>query len=144
MRSRPRLATTRSVARLSAYVGSQSLSRCANVETWARQAKVEQAVSDRLNAQNGQAHYRKKLDEDQAKVNEAKAEAEELEKTFKVTSCPPVAITLLRHLQEWVDKAEEYCEKVPNARSVETVDRELKSMQAALREREKKSAPKAF
>lgn len=41
--------------------------------------------------------------------------------------------------QNWTAKAEEFCARVENPRPVNTVERDLNSVQKALKEREKKS-----
>ncbi|TFK52189.1 P-loop containing nucleoside triphosphate hydrolase protein [Heliocybe sulcata] len=84
--------------------------------------EIDEAVIKRLEAQKNKQHYQKKLDDDQAKVNAVQEEAEELQKVF----------------EDWTAKAEEYCNRFENPREVAEVQRDLDSVQAALKQREKK------
>ncbi|KDQ62666.1 hypothetical protein JAAARDRAFT_54572 [Jaapia argillacea MUCL 33604] len=84
--------------------------------------KIEDAVTDRMNAQNSKAHYSKKLDEEKKKVDEASAAAALLQEEY----------------ESWSEKAERYCARVETKRKAEEVQRNLDSVQAALKEREKK------
>ncbi|KZT28345.1 P-loop containing nucleoside triphosphate hydrolase protein [Neolentinus lepideus HHB14362 ss-1] len=84
--------------------------------------EIDDAVIKRLDAQKNKQYYQKKLDDEQAKVNEAEEVAKTLQEEFK----------------DWTTKAEQYCDRVDNPRGVEVVKRNLESVQAALKEREKK------
>ncbi|KAH7885236.1 hypothetical protein F5I97DRAFT_1354047 [Phlebopus sp. FC_14] len=85
-------------------------------------AKVEDAVEKRLEAQKNQSFYEKKLREEQKQVEELEA----------------IANTLQEEFTNWTASAEEYCAKVENPRKVADVKRHLESVQAALKERERR------
>ncbi|KAI0061628.1 P-loop containing nucleoside triphosphate hydrolase protein [Artomyces pyxidatus] len=85
-------------------------------------ARIEQAVERRLEAQNEQGHYARKLAEEQKKVDDAKAVEDAVQKEFEL----------------WTAKAEEYCARVENPRKAEEVQRNLDSVQKALKDREKR------
>ena len=51
-----------------------------------RQAQINEQVDLRLNAQNAMKHYKSKLDEERAKVEEAEAAAKVVEEEFQVRS----------------------------------------------------------
>ncbi|KAG8214643.1 P-loop containing nucleoside triphosphate hydrolase protein [Butyriboletus roseoflavus] len=85
-------------------------------------AKIEEAVGNRLGAQNNQQFYRTKLE------NERK----------QVTEIDTIAKTLQEEFTSWSEHAEQYCEKVENPRKVGEVQRQLDSVQAALKERERR------
>ncbi|KAJ7095700.1 P-loop containing nucleoside triphosphate hydrolase protein [Mycena belliarum] len=88
----------------------------------AAKGKMDKAVDKRTEIA-GQIHfYKKKLEEEQEKV----------------TAAEEVATTVSQEFTEWTTKAEEYCERVETTRSVDTVDRALRSTQAALSERERR------
>ncbi|KII86908.1 hypothetical protein PLICRDRAFT_164325 [Plicaturopsis crispa FD-325 SS-3] len=84
--------------------------------------KIEEAVGKRLLAQSSKAHYESKLKEEEKKVQEVQE----------------IAQTLQTEFENWTKRAEEYCERVPNPRKVDVVQRNLDSVTAALREREKR------
>ncbi|PCH39760.1 nucleoside triphosphate hydrolase protein [Wolfiporia cocos MD-104 SS10] len=85
---------------------------------------IEKAVIDRMEAQSRIAFYNKKLAEEQAKIDDTKAVADNLQTEF----------------QNWTVSAEEYCNglRVDNPRPAEEIQRSLDAVQAALREREKR------
>jgi hypothetical protein len=55
----------------------------------------------------------------------------------RVTDAPYVASSYIS-FQDWTKGAEQYCERFPNPRKVHIVKRNLDSVQAALKEREKR------
>ncbi|KAI9509233.1 hypothetical protein F5148DRAFT_978695, partial [Russula earlei] len=83
------------------------------------QARVTQAAEQRLAGQNEQQHWAKKLLDEEKKIREAKEQLDIVQREFEA-------------------KAEKYCARVPNPRKVQTVQRNLDSVQAALKEREKR------
>ncbi|KAI6027610.1 P-loop containing nucleoside triphosphate hydrolase protein [Pisolithus microcarpus] len=85
-------------------------------------AKVEEAVTHRLDAQKNRNHYAKKLEDEQRTVNDLEA----------------VADTLQQEFTDWTARAREYCDPVENPRKVAVVQRQLESVQTALKERERK------
>ncbi|KAI6042717.1 P-loop containing nucleoside triphosphate hydrolase protein [Pisolithus marmoratus] len=85
-------------------------------------AKVEEAVTNRLDAQNNRNHYAKKLEAEQRTVQDLEAVAETLQQEFT----------------DWTARAREYCEPVENPRKVAVVQRQLESVQTALKERERR------
>ncbi|KAF8551706.1 P-loop containing nucleoside triphosphate hydrolase protein [Imleria badia] len=85
-------------------------------------AKIEAAVENRLNAQKNQQHYQTKLDTERKKVADIDV----------------IAKTLQEEFSGWSEQAEKYCEKVENPRKVAEVQRQLESVQAALKERERR------
>ncbi|KAH9990809.1 P-loop containing nucleoside triphosphate hydrolase protein [Russula vinacea] len=86
------------------------------------QARVTQAAEQRLAAQNEQNHWAKKLLDEEKKVRDAKEQLNLVQQEF----------------EEWTRGAEQYCAEVPNPRKVKVVQRNLDSVQAALKEREKR------
>ncbi|KAJ7451551.1 P-loop containing nucleoside triphosphate hydrolase protein [Mycena latifolia] len=88
----------------------------------ATKEKMDKAVDKRTEVAAKIKHYEKKLEEEQAKVTAAEVTAALVQQEF----------------EEWTTKAEEYCERVETIRTVEVIDRALKSTQAALQEREKR------
>ncbi|KAI0789611.1 P-loop containing nucleoside triphosphate hydrolase protein [Abortiporus biennis] len=84
--------------------------------------KITDAVTVRLSAQNNKVHYEKKLATEKENLENDQVIVEQLETEF----------------QNWTDKALQYCERYPNPRSVEDVQRNLQSVQNALKEREKR------
>ncbi|KZT64630.1 P-loop containing nucleoside triphosphate hydrolase protein [Daedalea quercina L-15889] len=76
----------------------------------------------RMEAQQGVQYYDNKLKQEEEKVKDADAIAANVEKEF----------------QNWTAKALQYCERWPNPRKAEEVQRNLDAVQAALREREKR------
>jgi len=86
------------------------------------QARVTQAAEQRLAAQNEQHHWAKKLRDEEKKVQEAKEQLNIVQREF----------------EEWTKEAEKYCVRVPDPRKVKVVQRNLDSVQAALKEREKR------
>ncbi|KAI6129762.1 hypothetical protein EDD16DRAFT_1689974 [Pisolithus croceorrhizus] len=85
-------------------------------------AKVEEAVTNRLDAQKNRNHYTKKLEDEQRIVNDLEA----------------VADTLQQEFTDWTARAQEYCDPVENPRKVAVVQRQLESVQTALKERERR------
>ncbi|KAH7920482.1 P-loop containing nucleoside triphosphate hydrolase protein [Leucogyrophana mollusca] len=85
-------------------------------------AKVDDAVKLRLEAQTNEGHYNAKLEKDEREVKDAETIATQLQTEFA----------------DWTARAEEYCDKFENPRKVEEVERSLKSVQAALKERERR------
>lgn len=85
------------------------------------QAKIEEAVGNRLEAQKNQQFYQTKLE------NERK----------EVADIDVVAKTLQEEFTSWSEHAEKYCERVENPRKVAEVQRQLDSVQVALKERER-------
>ncbi|CAL1712529.1 unnamed protein product [Somion occarium] len=86
------------------------------------EGSIEEAVTLRLKAQNEKAHYEKKLAEAMEQVNASQTVVDQLQEEFTT----------------WTGKAEEYCERFPNPRKVADVQRNLDSVQNALKEREKR------
>lgn len=86
------------------------------------QAKIEGAVGSRLEAQTNQQFYRTKL---------------EIEKKA-VVDTDAIAKTLQEEFASWSEHAEKYCERVENPRKVAEVQRQLDSVQEALKERERR------
>lgn len=84
--------------------------------------QVAQAAEQRLGAQNEQHHWAKKLRDEQKKVQEAKEQLDVVQAEF----------------ENWTAGAEQYCARVLNPRKVEVVQRNLDSVQAALKERERR------
>ncbi|KAL4080728.1 P-loop containing nucleoside triphosphate hydrolase protein [Scleroderma citrinum] len=84
--------------------------------------KVEEAATNRLEAQQQRDHFTKKLD------NEKKT----------VTDLEAVADTLQQEFADWTAHAQEYCDRVENPRKVAEVQRQLESVQTALKERERR------
>ena len=80
------------------------------------------AVVNRLEAQKNQQHYETKL------ATERK----------KFTDTDAIAKTLQEEFTSWSEHAEKYCERVENPRKVAEVQRQLDSVQAALKERERR------
>lgn len=86
------------------------------------QAKIEVAVVNRLEAQTNQQHYQTKLETERKQVSDIDA----------------IVKTLQEEFTSWSEHAEKYCEKVENPRKVAEVQRQLDSVQAALKERERR------
>ncbi|KAF8500946.1 P-loop containing nucleoside triphosphate hydrolase protein [Russula emetica] len=86
------------------------------------QGRVTQAAEQRLAAQNEQNHWAKKLLDEEKKVRAAKEQLDIVQQEF----------------EDWTRGAEQYCARVPNPRKVAVVQRNLDSVQAALKEREKR------
>ncbi|KAG0704264.1 P-loop containing nucleoside triphosphate hydrolase protein [Suillus ampliporus] len=93
------------------------------------QKKIEDAVTSRLEAQNNKNHYTTKLEDEKKKVEVIDAIAKQLQEEF---------IATLTFYQNWTTGAEEYCERVENPRKVDVVERNLESVQKALKERERR------
>ncbi|KAI0051110.1 P-loop containing nucleoside triphosphate hydrolase protein [Auriscalpium vulgare] len=85
-------------------------------------ARIEGAVERRLEAQNAQKHWANKVVEEGRKVAEVKERENLVQQEFEA----------------WTAKAEEYCARVDNPRKAEVVQRNLDSVQTALKEREKR------
>ncbi|KAI6147159.1 P-loop containing nucleoside triphosphate hydrolase protein [Pisolithus tinctorius] len=83
---------------------------------------VEEAVTKRLDAQKNRSHYTKKLEDEQRTVRDLEA----------------VADTLQQEFTDWTARAREYCDPVENPRKVAVVQRQLESVQTALKERERR------
>ncbi|KAK0221980.1 P-loop containing nucleoside triphosphate hydrolase protein [Armillaria fumosa] len=86
------------------------------------QAKIEKAAEKRMEAQNSIKHYDAKLAEEQTRVDEANEAAKVLEEEFEA----------------WTAKAADYCDRVETTRRSDEIQRNLDSVQQALKEREKK------
>ncbi|KAK0503863.1 P-loop containing nucleoside triphosphate hydrolase protein [Armillaria luteobubalina] len=86
------------------------------------QAKIEEAAERRMEAQNSIKHYDVKLAEEQTKVNEANEAAKVLEEEFEA----------------WTAKAADYCDRVETTRRSDEIQRNLDSVQQALKERERR------
>ncbi|KIM63353.1 hypothetical protein SCLCIDRAFT_24251 [Scleroderma citrinum Foug A] len=84
--------------------------------------KVEEAATKRLTAQQQRDHFTKKLDEEKKAVKEQEM----------------VADTLQQEFTDWTARAQEYRDRVQNPRKVTEVQRQLDSVQAALKERERR------
>ncbi|KAI0300233.1 P-loop containing nucleoside triphosphate hydrolase protein [Russula brevipes] len=87
------------------------------------QTRVTQAAEQRLAAQNEQHHWAKKLLDEEKKLREAKEQLDVVQQEFEA---------------KLDNGAEEYCARVLNPRKVGVVQRNLDSVQAALKEREKR------
>ncbi|OCH91917.1 P-loop containing nucleoside triphosphate hydrolase protein [Obba rivulosa] len=85
--------------------------------------EIEDAVQKRLEAQNSIKYFTEKLEREKRKVEDLDAAAK----------------TLAQEFTAWTAKAEEYCTRVETNRSVAEIDRNLKSVQEALRESEKRN-----
>ncbi|KAJ7432761.1 P-loop containing nucleoside triphosphate hydrolase protein [Mycena galericulata] len=92
-----------------------------NIQEAARE-KIDTAVTNRTKLLSDVNHWKKKLAEEEAKVEGAEKVAADVQKEFT----------------EWSAKAEEYCARVKTNRSSEELKRTLESTQAALQEREKR------
>lgn len=86
------------------------------------QGKIEEAVGNRLEAQKNQQHYQTKLETERKKVADVDA----------------IVKTLQEEFTSWSEQAVKYCERVENPRKVAEVQRQLDSVQAALKERERR------
>ncbi|KAG6333300.1 hypothetical protein ID866_5787, partial [Astraeus odoratus] len=86
------------------------------------QAQVDEATNKRETARTGRDHFAKKL-EDENKV---------------VADLEAVADTLQQEFTEWSARAQQYCDRVENPRKVTEVQRQLDSVQTALKERERR------
>ncbi|KAG6377141.1 P-loop containing nucleoside triphosphate hydrolase protein [Boletus reticuloceps] len=84
--------------------------------------KIEEAATNRLDAQKNQQHYHTKLEAERKKVADIDA----------------IAKTLQEEFTNWSEQAESYCERYENPRKVAEVQRQLDSVQAALKERERR------
>lgn len=105
------------------------------------------AVEQRVQAQANQRHWIARLKEDREKVDAAKGRADLVQQEFEVSlrlaSDPSLLCGVPDYpfiLQNWTEKAEQFCARVENPRSVAEVDRDLAAVQKALREREKRYA----
>ncbi|KAG6888731.1 hypothetical protein C0995_006383 [Termitomyces sp. Mi166 len=86
------------------------------------QAKAQDAAEERMKAQHAKDSYTTKLEAEKAAIAKLQVHADVLQEEFT----------------NWTAKALEYCERFPDPRTVEEVDRNLKSVQAALAERERR------
>ncbi|KAI9465450.1 P-loop containing nucleoside triphosphate hydrolase protein [Lactarius psammicola] len=86
------------------------------------QAQITQAAEQRLKAQSEQQYWAKKLRDEQKKVQDAQEQLDVVQAEF----------------ENWTAGAEQYCARVLNPRKVEVVQRNLDSVQAALKERERR------
>ncbi|KAI0269879.1 P-loop containing nucleoside triphosphate hydrolase protein [Gloeopeniophorella convolvens] len=86
------------------------------------QVKVSQAAEKRLKVQSDRNHWAEKLRAEEEKVKAAKDQLGVLEQEF----------------ESWTTSAEKYCERVPHPRKAEVVQRNLDSVHAALKERERR------
>ncbi|KAG6919641.1 hypothetical protein DXG01_003505 [Tephrocybe rancida] len=85
-------------------------------------AKAADAAEVRQRAQHDRDSYAKKLNDEKESIAKVKAVAKVLEDEY----------------MKWTKKAEGVCERVPNPRKVEIVQAKLKSVEAALKERERR------
>ncbi|KAG9315735.1 P-loop containing nucleoside triphosphate hydrolase protein [Chiua virens] len=85
-------------------------------------AKIESAVTNRLEAQKNQQFYQAKLEKERKEVTDTDATTKLLEQEFS----------------DWSAQAEQYCERVENPRKVAEVQRQLDSVQTALKARERR------
>ncbi|KAN0087613.1 hypothetical protein V8E55_006234 [Tylopilus felleus] len=85
-------------------------------------AKIEEAVTNRIEAQKNQTFYQEKLEAERKEVADIEA----------------IAKTLQEEFTGWSDQAEKYCKRVENPRKVAEVQRQLDSVQTALKERERR------
>ncbi|KAF8895600.1 hypothetical protein BD779DRAFT_1434318 [Infundibulicybe gibba] len=86
-------------------------------------AKIEAAVTERMEAQNKQNHYETKLRDDTAKAEQAEA----------------VATLAQTEFGDWTEKALQYSSvRVENPRKTEVIQRNLESVKSALKERERR------
>ncbi|KAK2465406.1 hypothetical protein APHAL10511_002760 [Amanita phalloides] len=85
-------------------------------------AVVEDAVAKRVVHQNNINHYEKKLEDEMKVIRVAEQAAEIVQEEFRT----------------WREQALEFCEPVENPRKAEVVQRNLDSVQKALKEREKR------
>ncbi|KAF9452921.1 P-loop containing nucleoside triphosphate hydrolase protein [Macrolepiota fuliginosa MF-IS2] len=83
---------------------------------------LEQIVENRIRAQTSVSHYEKRLQEAQQKIEQEKQSADILQREFVA----------------WTEKASQYCEQVPNPRSLPELKQLLESVGRALKEREKR------
>ncbi|KAG7443126.1 P-loop containing nucleoside triphosphate hydrolase protein [Guyanagaster necrorhizus] len=86
------------------------------------QTKVEKAAEKRMEAQNSIKHYEAKLKGEQTKVDEANEAAK----------------VLVEEFEAWTAKAADYCDRVETTRRSDEIQRNLDSVQHALKEREKR------
>ncbi|KAJ7781699.1 P-loop containing nucleoside triphosphate hydrolase protein [Mycena maculata] len=100
---------------------SREIQEFANIQEAAKK-KIDAAVIERTELLNKIAYWKKKIAEEEAKVKEAEERAALIQTEFT----------------EWTTKAEEYCERVITRRLPDVVERNLRSTQAALSEREKR------
>ncbi|KAL0575298.1 Structural maintenance of chromosomes protein 6 [Marasmius crinis-equi] len=84
--------------------------------------QVSDAATARLRAQNRKQHFEGKLNEEQAKLDAENKIVDELQQEF----------------EQWSADALKYCERVETSRSTQQIQRQIDSVQAALKEREKK------
>ncbi|PIL22905.1 hypothetical protein GSI_15601 [Ganoderma sinense ZZ0214-1] len=80
------------------------------------------AVAERMAQVKAVEHYQGKAEAERQKLGTAQKTAEDVQKEF----------------EDWTAKASEYCERFPNPRKAELVQRNLEAVQAALKEREKR------
>ncbi|KAG6820629.1 hypothetical protein H0H93_014232 [Arthromyces matolae] len=85
-------------------------------------SKIQDAVEKRLKAQHNKDSYTSKLNAEKAAIAKLQEHADVLQEEFT----------------NWTAKAQEFCERVPNTRKVDAIERNLKSVQKALEEREKR------
>ncbi|KAG6896995.1 hypothetical protein C0992_004775 [Termitomyces sp. T32_za158] len=85
-------------------------------------AKAQDAAEKRMKAQHVKESYNTKLDVEKAAIAQLQAHADVLQEEFT----------------NWTAKALEYCERFPDPRKVEVVKSNLKSVQEALAERERR------
>ena len=79
-------------------------------------------METRLQSQKNLNHYKEKRDAEK----------------IKVANTDAIAKTLQEEFSSWSEHAEQYCERVKDPRKVAEVQRELDSVQAALKERERR------
>lgn len=75
-----------------------------------------------MEAQKNQTFYQEKLEAERKEVADIEA----------------IAKTLQEEFTGWSDQAEKYCKRVENPRKVAEVQRQLDSVQTALKERERR------
>ncbi|KAG7088218.1 hypothetical protein E1B28_012235 [Marasmius oreades] len=85
-------------------------------------AKTSAAAEARLQAQSAILHFENKLKEEQSKLDAENNSVETLQTEF----------------QEWTAGALQYCERVETSRKTNEIQRQIDSVQAALKERERR------
>ncbi|KAK0186629.1 P-loop containing nucleoside triphosphate hydrolase protein [Armillaria mellea] len=91
------------------------------IQVWL--AKAEKAAEKRTQYRYNVDHYRRKLTDETAQVEQAEANAEGLQADF----------------QDWTEKADEYCDRVETRRKPDEIQRNIDAAQAALEERERRN-----
>ncbi|KAI3616349.1 structural maintenance of chromosomes protein 6 [Moniliophthora roreri] len=84
--------------------------------------KIAASAEERVKAQHDIRHYEAKLAEEQQKLDKENEAMKTLQEEF----------------EEWTKSAEQYCERVETNREPEDIEKQIKSVQTALQEREKR------